>query len=437
MVDTPRLRLRPPAPLDARIRPPGSKSLSNRALLLAAAAEGDSILRGLLQADDTDVMCACLRALGTDIELAGDVAGVRGRGDELGRRAAAEPLQLGTAGTVARFLPAVLAATRLPDRAPLPRHRFDGSDRMRERPMAQLLDALAAQGATITWEGRPGALPFTLQPAASGWRGGEIALDRPASSQFVSALVLAAARGARPTRIVLREGTPARPYIDMTLALLRAFGGRAEWSHAATLDVEPARLRGCEHAIEPDASAASYLLALAAIHGGSVTVTGLGRTSLQGDAGFFRVLERMGAQGEQTDGWTRVRHGPLVGARLDLSDMPDTAPTAAVVALFADGATTITGVEVLRHHESDRLAAAATELRKLGATVEERPDGLRIEPPADGPRRGVSVRTYDDHRMAMALSLVGDVVVEDPACVAKTYPGFFDELSRLGMVDGG
>jgi 3-phosphoshikimate 1-carboxyvinyltransferase len=272
-----------------------------------------------------------------------------------------------------------------------------------------------------------------------GLGGGTLILDRPASSQFVSALLLAGCLANAPIEIVLREGTPARPYVDMTLATIAAFGGNAYWAASGPgperLIVEPSRLRApARYVVEPDASAASYLLALPAIWGGEVTITELGSASLQGDAEFVRVLERFGAQVEQGRTHTTVRKsGPLRGQTLELGDMPDTTLTAAVLALFCVGPTRITGVEVLRHHESDRLAASATELRKLGAEVRELDDGLEITPPLGGPRSGVAIDTYQDHRMAMAFALVGDVVINDPRCVDKTFPGYFEVLAQLGI----
>jgi 3-phosphoshikimate 1-carboxyvinyltransferase len=226
----------------------------------------------------------------------------------------------------------------------------------------------------------------------------------------------------------------------MTIAVIESFGGHARWSDDGTGRwVEPRPLRGCPrdapYIVEPDASAASYLLALPLIWGGEVTIPELGSASLQGDAGFFRVLEGFGATVEQTERQTTVRADGAVlrGQQLDLTDMPDMTLTAAVLALFAAGPTQIRGVEVLRHHESDRIAAGATELRKLGAEVVEHEDGLDIQPPPDGPRRGVAINTYLDHRMAMAFAMVGEVEILDPRCVDKTFPRYFEVLAQLGV----
>lgn len=425
---------RPPAPITARLRPPGSKSLSNRALLLAALASGRSRVEGCLDAEDTQLMLACLAKLGVEVELCGAALseGLELEGSAtLGTAEGTPELFVGTAGTVARFLTAALAGVRAPSWSAV---AVDGTPRMRERPMSELLDALTQLGAGLIHEGQPGALPLRVLGGA-GLRGGELVMERPASSQFVSALAIAACLGDAPLDIVLRSGTPARPYVDMTLAVIEAFGGSARWvEDGVRLRVEPRELVACNYVVEPDASAASYLLALPAIWGGEVTIPDLGVDSLQGDASFHRVLERFGAEVEQTASYTRVRGGgALRGIELELGDMPDTTLTAAVVALFAEGPTKLRGVEVLRHHESDRLSAGATELRKLGARVVEHEDGLDIEPPAEGPTPGVRIGTYLDHRMAMAFAMVGEVEIDDPGCVAKTFPRYFEVLAGLGM----
>lgn len=419
----------PPGPLAASLRPPGSKSLTNRALVLAAMSHGTSHLRGCLDSEDTQVMRVALARCGVLCEASADATEIRVVGGGGPLRAVddpARPLDVATAGTAARFLAALLAASPLTC-------LVDGSPRMRERPMEGLLQALRAQGAQIRCLGADDMLPAEI--AGTTLRGGEIRLARPPSSQFISALLLAAPLFAAPTRIILEQGTPARPYVDMTLACLRDFGADARWLAANVLQVIPGPLRARDYLVEPDASAATYLLALAAVYGGEVRVPGLGRESQQGDARFCEVLARMGAAVEQGPDVTLVRGtGSLRGVDLDLGDMPDTTLTAAVVALHAAGPTRIRGVDVLRHHESDRIAAAATELRKLGATVVEHEDGLDITPPAQR-TAGAAIDTYRDHRMAMAFSLAGQVTIRDPACVAKTFPKYFEVLAGLDMVE--
>ena len=430
--DASSLQLKAPSALDAEVCPPGSKSLTNRALLLAALARGRTRLSGLLIADDTQSMRTCLERLGVSILERGPTTfEIEGCGGRFAPPSGDGPLFAGSAGTVARFLSAVLAAQ--PGRA-REAIELDASPQMRARPMGQLLDALREQGADIRCLGAAGHLPIAIGPNSS-LRGGEVTFSRLASSQIVSAMLLAAGLSEKPMRVILREGIPARPYVDMTIRLLVHFGGFARWQSSDVIAVEPRELRARDYAVEPDASSASYFLGLAAIHGGEVVIRGLGSHSLQGDAAFCRVLERMGADVEQTETITRVRgSGRLRGVEVDMGEMPDMVLTLAVAALFAEGSTAIRGVEVLRHHETDRLTAAARELRKLGATVEERVDGLLIKPPNTGLKLGVLIDTYDDHRMAMAFSMLGDVAIRDPDCVAKTFPGYFGELERLGMI---
>jgi len=428
-----RIVLRAPARFVAAPPIPGSKSITNRALLLAAIAQGRSRIEGWLDAEDTRLMRGALGRLGIAITDDGPTTPlvVDGRGGPLSTADGSTPeLDVGTAGTVARFLLAVLAAS--PGCAVL-----DGSARMRERPMATLVQALRDQGAHIESLGQPDALPLRVGPHDTALRGGEIRLARPASSQFVSGLVHAALLAGAPTRIVLEQGTPARPYVDMTLAIARDFGADAQWDGDDAIAIAPRPLHARDFVVEPDASAASYVLALAAIRGGTATVA-LGRESLQGDARFAELLARMGARVVQDERSTTVEGtGRLVGGTFDLADMPDMTLTLAVVALFAEGPTRIDGVGILRHHESDRLAAAAAELRKLGARVEVEPDALVVAPPVSGPTTThgpVPIETYGDHRVAMAFSLAGDVEILAPACVAKTYPGYFNALADLGMV---
>lgn len=439
----------PSAPPRGQVVVPGSKSLTNRALLLAALAEGRSTLTGVLDAEDTALMVTALRRCGVTVALDDDhttivVDGIGGAGgvgrDDVGGVGlttapdpdGAPPLDVGTAGTVARFLGAVLAGS---DGV---HARLDGTPRMRERPLGQLFDALAAQGAQIDCHADDGFVPATIH--GTRLTGGEVVLAEPVSSQIVSGLVFAALLATEPTRIVLTAGTPARPYVDMTLATIAAFGGVADWTGAAhgsdgdVIEVAPGGLTGRTYEIEPDASAATYVWGLAALHGGDLTVAGLGTASLQGDVAFAEVLARMGATVEVGSDKVRVAGtGRLRGIDVDLTELPDPGVTLAALAVRAVGETRIRGVAVHRHHETDRIAAAATELRKLGAQVVEHADGLDITPPGE-PVIGVTIDTYDDHRMAMAFALVGGVVIDDPGCVAKTWPSYFGFLDRFGMV---
>lgn len=427
----------PESALSCRVRPPGSKSLTNRAFVLAALAQGTSRLRGCLVSEDSDLMRQALKTLGLSLRDCSEQAPwtdceLVGQGPRLGLETPDAQLDVGTAGTVARFLSAALCGTGA-------QVKVDGSPRMRERPMALLLDKLREQGAEISAHEKPSSLPMTLHGRSTPLRGGTLRIERPASSQFVSALAIAALCAQNPTVLELTEGCPAMPYVDMTLATIRAFGGKIEWLDAKKLRIEPSQLQGQDLRIEPDASSASYFLALAAICGGEVCVPDLGSQSLQGDAKFHQVLEQFGARASQSENETTVTGtGTLRGVELDLSDMPDMTLTAAVVALHAKAQTKIRGVEILRHHECDRLAAGATELRKLGAQVQELEDGLDIlAPGAPGNpctqiRRDVSIDTYLDHRMAMAFSLAGQVQINNPGCCEKTFPTYFEVLQSIG-----
>jgi len=418
------IQLQPPANLDWTLPLPGSKSITNRALLFAAIGRGPSTLTGWLDADDTRHMRACLAKLGVAVIEKDEALVVTGAGGRFTNTDAPD-LFVGTAGTVARFLLPALAGSNVAA-------TMDGTPRMRERPMAMLIDGLRSMGAELDCLGEDGFLPVRITQT-DGLRAGEVRLTRPASSQFVSGLTVAATFAEGPVDIVLEQGTPARPYVDMTLRVLEAFGGRGSWS-GDTLHVEPRALRGLTYAIEPDASAASYPLTLAAIHGGKATAQ-LGTASMQGDARFPEVLARLGARVSQTETRTTVEGtGTLRGGAFDLTDMPDMTLTLAVAALYAEGPTEIRGVEILRHHESDRLAVAATELQKLGADVDEHDDGLTIRPPSAGVRSGVEIDTYDDHRVAMAFAMAGHVGIRDPECVGKTYPDYFNHLQQTGMV---
>lgn len=418
------VQLQPPVNLDWTLPLPGSKSITNRALLFAAVASGTSTLTGWLDADDTRHMRACLAKLGVSVGETDGALVVSGAGGRLANTDVPE-LFVGTAGTVARFLLPALAGSNVAA-------MMDGTPRMRQRPMAMLIDGLRSMGAQLHCLGEEGFLPLRID-TTQRLRGGEVRLNRPASSQFVSGLAVAATFASGPVDIVLEQGTPARPYIDMTLRVLASFGGTGMWS-GDTLRVEPRTLRALSYAIEPDASAASYPLTLAAVHGGRATVE-LGSESMQGDARFPEVLERLGARVLQTESRTIVEGtGTVHGGAFDLTDMPDMTLTLAVAALYADAPTKIRGVEILRHHESDRLSVAASELRKLGAEVEEHDDGLTIRPPAAGVRSGVEIDTYEDHRVAMAFSMAGHVGIRDPGCVGKTYPDYFNHLQQTGMV---
>jgi 3-phosphoshikimate 1-carboxyvinyltransferase len=416
------IAISPCGPIRATVRPPGSKSITNRALVCAALAEGRSTLTGALASDDTQVMIQSLRRIGVGVESRelGALLVVDGTGGKFAAPPEGTELFAGNSGTTIRFLTAMLT---LGDG----RFRIDGVARMRERPIEDLLHALRQLGATVHSELATGCPPVVID--AAGLPGGTARVRGHVSSQFLSALLMAAPYAQRP--VILRVEGPlvSQPYVRMTLGVMAAFGVRVAEADAQGILVPLGKYQVRSYAIEPDASAASYFFAAAAITGGSVTVEGLSRESLQGDVAFVDVLARMGCNVTRASDRITVNGGPLQGINVDMNAISDTVQTLAAVALFADGPTTITGVAHIRHKETDRSAALATELRKLGATVEERTDGLCITP---APLHGASIATYDDHRMAMSLALVGlrvpGVAIENPSCVAKTYPRFFEDL---------
>ncbi len=420
-----RLEIRVRGPLDAVVRPPGSKSLTNRALPVAALARGDSVLRGGLVSDDTRMMLACLEALGCPIARDGPIWTVPGGDGRL--HAPAEPLYAGNSGTTARFLAAVCTLADGPV-------VIDGNPRMRERPIADLAEALGQLGAGIEVLGERGCPP--LRVAGGGLPGGEAEIDASRSSQFVSAVLLAAPLADRDVTLRFRDGVlVSRPYVDLTLELMRAFGAEADWTDASGLRVRGrSGYQGRAYRIEPDASAAAYAFCAAAIAGGRVRVEGIRDDSIQADLALLEQLERMGCRVRREADFAEVR-GPeqrLRGIDVDMNALPDAALALAVVALFAEGPTRIRNVANLRIKETDRLAALETELRKLGADARAGPDSLEIRP---GPLAGAEIDSYDDHRMAMALALAGlrvpGVVIRDPACVSKTWPEYFSALENL------
>ncbi len=411
-----------------RVRVPGSKSLTNRALIVAALADGPSTLTGALNSDDTRVMIDSLRRLGIGVEhdLASSTVRIAGCGGRI-PKAEAE-LFIANSGTSLRFLTAMVATGR-------GTYRLDGNARMRERPVADLLHALNRLGADARSDLGTGCPPLTIR--ADGLEGGYADVRGDVSSQFLSGLLMALPYARDLTSIEVEGTLVSKPYVEMTLAVMNAFGARPANHKFRQFNIEPGHYQGRPYAIEPDASAASYFFAAAAINGGTITVEGLGTRSLQGDMAFLDVLEHMGCDVDRAPDATTVTGGPLRGVDVDMNAISDTVMTLAVVALFAEGMTRIRNVAHIRHKETDRIAALACELRKLGATVEEQTDGLIIFPPAR--IQPAEIATYDDHRMAMSFALVGlkakGIVINDPGCVAKTYPDFWNDLNRLTQPD--
>lgn len=410
-------------PVVGAIRPPGSKSLTNRVLIVAALAKGTSELTGVLESVDTAVMRDSLQRLGIAIDFApsAKTARIAGAGGLIPRGDL--ELWCENSGTSIRFLTALCALGR-------GRYRLDGNDRMRERPIAPLIDALAGIGVDAVCERHNGCPPVVLH--ARGISGGTIRVAGDLSSQYLSALLMIAPAAEQGLTVQVTGELVSRPYVDMTLQLMRAFSAEIAEPEVNHFCVSPGGYKGRSFAIEPDASAASYFFALAAVTGGEVTVRGLHPGSLQGDVRFVRVLERMGCETIWDEDSITVQGGSLRGIDVDMNDISDTAQTLACVAPFAEGPTRIRNVAHMRLKETDRIAAVVTELRRVGLTVDEYHDGLTIHP---GPLHPATIHTYDDHRMAMSFALLGSrtpgIRIADPGCTAKTYPEYFQDLEQL------
>jgi 3-phosphoshikimate 1-carboxyvinyltransferase len=422
-----------------RLRLPGSKSISNRTLLLAALARGDTTLDGLLESDDTRVMRNALAALGVKIESlpTPQRAKVHGLGPAHGFPVKRAELFMGNSGTSARSLAGVLAMSD-------GHYRLTGVPRMHERPIGDLVDALRPVGARIEYLGKSGFPPLAIAPR-DRLSAGTIHIRGDVSSQFLSGVLMALPWAGESARVQIEGELISKPYVELTLGLMERFGVRVENEDmrafaipAAGGYVSPGAL-----VVEGDASSASYFLAAGALGGGPLRVEGVGRKSAQGDIRFADVLIAMGAKVEMGNDWIECAgRAPLKAFDLDMTLIPDAAMTAAVLALYTQGGPcTLRGIGSWRVKETDRIAAMATELRKFGAQVEEGPDWLRIVPPEgfSGPRSSgaapVSVSTYDDHRMAMCFSLASfgplPVRINDPGCVAKTFPDYFAAFARL------
>tara|TARA_R110002049_G_scaffold72490_3_gene187280 strand:- start:52806 stop:54353 length:1548 start_codon:yes stop_codon:yes gene_type:complete len=486
----------PGGPIHGRIRPPGSKSLTNRALICAAMADGKSRLSGALRSEDTIVMIDALRAIGVSIDVAdgGRLLVV----DPQGRNSPASPtantattdsgttdsgttdhlstsnlsvdgvsasrqttftghdpieLFIANSGTTVRFLSAALSAAG-------GHYRLHGVPRMHQRPIGDLIDALVPiQSGTIRAESDGGCPPVLIE--SGGWNvGSTIRVAGSVSSQYLSGLMMASPVCGREVRIEVSGELVSRPYVEMTAEVMRCFGaqvrildGPDKDTHPVTIEISEGGYQGVEYEIEPDASAASYFWATAAITGGSITVDGLGPKALQGDVGFCDVLEQMGCRVDRDADSMTVHGGHLRGIDVDMNAISDTVQTLSVVALFADGPTRVRGVAHNRFKETDRIGDLAHELRKLGARIDEHDDGLTIHPAGtktnapdfagatsdagmqNAGLHGATLQTYHDHRMAMSLSLAGlriaGVRILDPSCTSKTYPEYFADLESL------
>jgi 3-phosphoshikimate 1-carboxyvinyltransferase len=425
-------------PPDATVVVPGSKSITNRALVCAALASGTSVVTGALLSDDTEAMISCLEQLGVRCEV------------ELGTKAGPNDLSVprivvhghGAIGGEGVVLDARLSGTTARFVAPLcvlgrSTTVLDGDAPLRERPMDDLWLALSQLGAEVVPLGADGRLPVQLSGARGGITGGSVVVRGDVSSQFLSGLLLSAPMMPEGLCVTLDGPLVSGPYVELTIEVMRAFGAVVEThdteGRLERIEVAPRGYEPCEFAVEPDASSASYFFALAAVTGGRVRVEGLGSDSMQGDLGFTTVLASMGAEVRCVTDYTEVHGtGRLAGVEVDMVDISDTAPTLAAIAPLATSPTTVTGIGFARGKETDRIAAVVAELSRLGIAAAETSDGFVVSPGRITP--GV-VRTYDDHRMAMSFAVLGlasgGVSIVDPGCVAKTFPGFWTAVDRL------
>jgi 3-phosphoshikimate 1-carboxyvinyltransferase len=411
--------------INARIRPPGSKSITNRALLIAAIARGRSTLAGILESEDTQVMIESLSRLGVPVQVdrlsrSVDLQGCQGNFPNT-----ESSLFVENSGTTIRFLTAVLGIVG-------GRHRLDGVQRMRERPIGPLVNALNALSANVKTESPNQSPPVVIDSKPVS--GGRVVIQGGLSSQFLSGLLMAAPLCKSGLTIDIEGELISKPYVQMTLEMMRSFGVSClADQQLSNFSIGPGQAYlGRRYEIEPDASAASYFWAAAAICGGTSTVTGLNSNSIQGDIRFARVLEQMGCRVFFDSDSISVTGPALHGIDVNMGDISDTVQTLAAVAPFVDSPTTVRHVEHNRVKETDRIGFLAIELRKLGLRVTEFSDGLTIYP---GPLAGAVLETYHDHRMAMSLSLIGlrvpGVIILNPSCAAKTYPNFFSDMAAF------
>lgn len=411
------------SPIRGSVRPPGSKSLTNRALIIAALAQGESELTGVLESVDTHVMAESLQRLGINVspDFANNRIQVAGSDGEIPNSNV--ELWCENSGTSIRFLTALCALG-------LGQYRLDGNERMRERPIAPLVEALQGVGVRAKCEAGNDCPPVLIQ--ATGFTGNVIEVSGAISSQYLSGLLMVAPAAGKEITVSVLGELVSRPYIDMTLSIMRDFGAVVDEPEQNCFLVKGTGYRGRVYAIEPDASAASYFFAAAAITGGEVTVQGLNKHALQGDIHFVDALVQMGCEAHWEDDSVTVIGKPLKGIDIDMNEISDTAQTLACVAPFASSPTRIRNVAHNRVKETDRIQAVVDELKRCGIDAEEHADGMTIHPGAPQPAH---VQTYDDHRMAMSFALLGlkaqGIQISDPGCTSKTYPNYFEDLASL------
>jgi 3-phosphoshikimate 1-carboxyvinyltransferase len=420
------IEIRPVSRLNASVRVPGSKSYTQRALVIASLAEGRSLLHSPLISEDTGIFTKALSLLGAKFVPQGEDLLVTGTGGRIDP--AREPINLGNNGTAARFLLSVLCLGS-GDYG----YGVTGTPRLCERPVKPLLDAIRSLGGAWTCEEKEGYLPLTIH--GGGIRGGRVFFDDVESSQYVSSLLISAPFASGEVEIQVRGSLASRPYVNLTLQAMEDFGVQVETDGENHFLVRSGqRYRGTDYSVEGDASSASYFFLAAALTRGTVRVSSLSRESLQGDGKFLHLLEKLGCAVSSGESWVQVKGNPLKAGEFvfDMSDMPDMVPTLAVLSALRPGRTVIRNAAHLRIKESNRLEAMARELAKTGIHAEEREDGLVIDGGAPG---GAEVETYNDHRIAMSFAMMGLVVpgirIRDGACVRKSFPGFWAEMGKL------
>lgn len=428
-----KITLNPILRVEGEINLPGSKSLSNRALLLAALAHGTTEVTNLLDSDDIRHMLNALKSLGVSYELSSDktVCTITGVGGAFNWQNGLS-LFLGNAGTAMRPLAAALCLKGQQEAEVV----LTGEPRMKERPIKHLVDALIQVGANVQYLEQEGYPPLAIRN--TGLQGGKVQIDGSISSQFLTALLMAAPLAEGDMEIQIMGELVSKPYIDITLAMMKDFGVTVENQNYQTFIVKgnQSYISPKRYLVEGDASSASYFLAAGAIKG-KVKVTGIGKNSIQGDRLFADVLEKMGAKITWSEDFIQAEQAPLHGVDMDMNHIPDAAMTIATTALFAEGETVIRNIYNWRVKETDRLSAMATELRKIGAEVEEGEDFIRIQPLALAQFQAAEIATYNDHRMAMCFSLIAlsntPVTILDPKCTAKTFPTYFSEFEKLSI----
>ena len=428
-----KITLNPILRVEGEINLPGSKSLSNRALLLAALAHGTTEVTNLLDSDDIRHMLNALKSLGVSYELSSDktVCTITGVGGAFNWQNGLS-LFLGNAGTAMRPLAAALCLKGQQEAEVV----LTGEPRMKERPIKHLVDALVQVGANVQYLEQEGYPPLAIRN--TGLQGGKVQIDGSISSQFLTALLMTAPLAEGDMEIQIMGELVSKPYIDITLAMMKDFGVTVENQNYQTFIVKgnQSYISPKRYLVEGDASSASYFLAAGAIKG-KVKVTGIGKNSIQGDRLFADVLEKMGAKITWGEDFIQAEQAPLHGVDMDMNHIPDAAMTIATTALFAEGETVIRNIYNWRVKETDRLSAVATELRKIGAEVEEGEDFIRIQPLALAQFQAAEIATYNDHRMAMCFSLIAlsntPVTILDPKCTAKTFPTYFSEFEKLSI----